>query len=206
MEKFSCLTAVAAPIDMDDVNTDQILPARFMRKPREGRAYGQYLLHDLRFSAQDEPRPDFVLNRPEYRQAQIFVASHNYGCGSSRLGAVYAHYDFGVRAIIAVSFGDVFFNNCLKNGILPIRLDAESTANLRQQLHMQVGARLSIDLSDQAITDTVGRKYRFDVDSFAKHCLLEGLSDIALTLQRVGLIEAFERRYREQMSWLHPDR
>jgi 3-isopropylmalate/(R)-2-methylmalate dehydratase small subunit len=205
MDKFTHLTAVAVPIDMDDVNTDQIIPARLMRKPREGDAYGGYLLHDLRFEA-DGTAKNFILNRPVYRRAPIFVASYNYGCGSSRLGAVYTHYDFGVRAIIAVSFGDVFFNNCLKNGILAIRLPAETTAALRGQLHAAPGATLSIDLPRQVVVDTQGAEHGFDVDSFAKRCLLEGLSDIALTLQRADMIDAFEQKHRQTFSWLRLDR
>jgi 3-isopropylmalate/(R)-2-methylmalate dehydratase small subunit len=204
MDKFTRLTAVAAPIDMDDVNTDQIIPARLMRRPREGDAYGGYLLHDLRFDSNGQEK-DFVLNQPVYHRAPIFVASYNYGCGSSRLGAVYTHYDFGVRAIIAVSFGDVFFNNCLKNGILAIRLPAETTDALRLQLHAAPGATLSIDLPRQVVMDTKGVEHGFSVDSFAKRCLLEGLSDIALTLQRADLIDAFEKQHRQTFSWLRVD-
>jgi 3-isopropylmalate/(R)-2-methylmalate dehydratase small subunit len=202
MEKFVRLTAVAAPIDMDDVNTDQIIPARLMRKPRVGKVYGQYLLHDLRFNEDESEKSGFVLNQPAYRQARIFVASHNYGCGSSRLGAVFTHLDFGVRAVIAVSFGDVFFNNCLKNGILTIRLPAETTAALRTQLHDRPGANLTVDLEAQTVTDALGKIHEFAVDHFAKRCLFEGLSDIALTLKRAELIDAFEKRHREQFSWL----
>jgi 3-isopropylmalate/(R)-2-methylmalate dehydratase small subunit len=204
MDKFTCLTAVAAPIDMDDVNTDQIIPARLMRRPREGDAYGGYLLHDLRFDSNGQEK-NFVLNKPMYHRAPIFVASYNYGCGSSRLGAIYTHYDFGVRAIIAVSFGDVFFNNCLKNGILAIRLPAETTDALRRQLHAAPGATLSIDLPRQVVIDTGGVEHGFSVDSFAKRCLLEGLSDIALTLQRADLIDAFEKQHRQTFSWLRLD-
>ena len=202
MDKFVKLTGVAAPIDMDDVNTDQIVPARLMRKPRAGNSYGQYLLHDLRFNEDGSENGAFVLNQPAFRQACIFVTSHNYGCGSSRLGAIYIHYDFGVRAIIAVSFGDVFFNNCLKNGILAIRLPAEVTAAIRGQLRANPGQTLTIDLEQQTVTDVFGKVYEFAVDSFAKRCLLEGLSDIALTLKRADLIDAFEERHRATFSWL----
>jgi 3-isopropylmalate/(R)-2-methylmalate dehydratase small subunit len=202
LDKFVHLTACAAPIDMDNVDNDQVLPARLMRKQRSDGQYGRYLFHDLRFDDDGSEKPDFVLNRPAYRNAKIIVASHNYACGSSRLGAVYVHYDYGIRCLIATSFGDVFFNNCFKNGILPIRLPAGTTAELRRQLHAKPGAMLSIDLREQVVTDVEGRQHEFAVDSFGKRCLLAGLSDIALTLERVGAIEAFEERYRRSRPWL----
>ena len=202
MDKFVHLTAVAAPIDMDNVDNDQVLPARLMRKQRSDGEYGKYLFHDLRFDDDGREKPDFVLNKPAYRDAKIIVASHNYACGSSRLGAVYVHYDYGIRCLIATSFGDVFFNNCFKNGILPIRLAAETTAKLRRQLHANAGATLTVDLPSQVVTDVEGRQHEFAVDSFGKRCLLAGLSDIALTLERAGEIEAFEERYRRARPWL----
>jgi 3-isopropylmalate/(R)-2-methylmalate dehydratase small subunit len=202
MDKFTTLTAVAAPIAMDNVDNDQVLPARLMRKQREDGGYAKYLFHDLRFNADGSEKPDFVLNQPAYRDAKIIVASHNYACGSSRLGAVYTHYDYGIRCLIATSFGDVFFNNCFKNGILPIRLPAETTAALRGQLEARPGAGLTVDLPAQTVTDTQGSTYAFDVDSFGKRCLLEGLSDIALTLEKESEISAFEERHRRTFSWL----
>ncbi|MBI4193764.1 MAG: 3-isopropylmalate dehydratase small subunit [Betaproteobacteria bacterium] len=202
MDKFVTLTAVAAPIDMDNVDNDQVIPARLMRKPRGDGGYGRYLFHDLRFNADGGEKPDFVLNRPAYRGAKIIVASHNYACGSSRIGAVYAHYDFGIRAVIATSFGDVFFNNCFKNGILPVRLPAAVTAELRRQLRARPGATLTVDLERQTVTDTAGARHEFSVDSFARRCLLGGLSDIALTLEREKEILAFEERHRRSFSWL----
>jgi 3-isopropylmalate/(R)-2-methylmalate dehydratase small subunit len=202
MDKFVTLTAVAAPIDMDNVDNDQVIPARLMRKPRFNGNYGQYLFHDLRFDADGSEKPDFVLNRPAYRAAKIIVASHNYACGSSRLGAVYTHYDYGIRCVIATSFGDVFFNNCFKNGILPVRLPADVTAALRRQLHASPGAMLTVDLLGQTIMDTAGARHEFSVDAFGKRCLLLGLSDIALTLEREAEIEAFEERHRKTFSWL----
>jgi 3-isopropylmalate/(R)-2-methylmalate dehydratase small subunit len=202
MDKFVTLTAVAAPIDMDNVDNDQVIPARLMRKPRGDGGYGQYLFHDLRFNGDRSEKPDFVLNRPAFRNAKIIVASHNYACGSSRIGAVYTHYDFGIRAVIATSFGDVFFNNCFKNGILPVRLPADVTAELRGQLHARPGATLTVDLERQTVIDTAGTRYEFSVDGFAKRCLLEGLSDIALTLEREREILAFEERHRRLLSWL----
>jgi 3-isopropylmalate/(R)-2-methylmalate dehydratase small subunit len=202
MEKFTTLTAIAAPIDTDNVDNDQVIPARLMRKLRGNDGYGQYLFHDLRFNEDGSEKPDFVLNHPVFRKARIIVASHNYACGSSRLGAVYTHYDYGIRALIATSFGDVFFNNCFKNGILPIRLPAEITVSLRSQLHANPGSELTIDLKKQTVLDPTGAAHKFNVDSFGKRCLLEGLSDIALTLEREDEIIAFEKRHRQTFSWL----
>jgi 3-isopropylmalate dehydratase small subunit len=202
MDKFVTLTAIAAPIDMDNVDNDQVIPARLMRKQRDEGGYGQYLFHDLRFNGDGTEKPEFVLNQPAYRDAKIVVASHNYACGSSRLGAVYTHYDYGIRCVIATSFGDVFFNNCFKNGILPIRLPAAQTALLRSQLHDEPGTTLSVDLPRQIVIDAIGAQHFFDVDSFGKRCLLEGLSDIALTLEREDEIRAFEEQHRRAFSWL----
>lgn len=202
MDKFISLTAVAAPIDMDNVDNDQVIPARLMRKQRDEGGYSKYLFHDLRFNEDGSENPDFVLNHPAYRNAKIIVASHNYACGSSRLGAVYTHYDYGIRCVIATSFGDVFFNNCFKNGILPIRLSADATADLRSQLHAQPGAALQVDLPSQTIVDAADDRYAFSVDGFAKRCLLGGLSDVALTLEREHEIQLFEERHRRTFSWL----
>jgi len=202
MDKFTTLKAVAAPIDMDNVDNDQVLPARLMRKQRSDGMYGTYLFHDLRFNDDGSVKPDFPLNRPAWRNAKIIVAAYNYSAGSSRLGAIYTHYDFGIRALIANSFGDVFFNNCFKNGILPIRMPPEVTVELRRQLHASPGAELSIDLPRQVLTDTQGKEYAFDVDPFGKRCLLEGLSDISLTLTHEAQIQAFEQRHWQAMHWL----
>ena len=203
MDAFTTLTAKALPVDMDNVDNDQVLPARLMRKSRQDGMYGTYLFHDLRFSDDGSENPDFIFNHPEFRGSRIVVASRNYACGSSRLGAVYVHYDYGIRAVIAVSFGDVFYNNCFKNGILPIRLDETVVANLRQELHAQPGASIAIDLPRQTVTGPDGTVYPFEVDAFAKRCLLEGLSDIKLTLEHESEIEAYENKHREQMSWLY---
>ncbi len=206
MDKFTTLTAVAAPIDMNNVDNDQVIPARLMRTPRvivnNGGNYGTLLFRDLRFNEDGSEKPDFVLNQPAYKQAKIIVASQNYACGSSRLGAIYTHYDYGIRALIATSFGDVFFNNCFKNGILPVRLPSEVTASLRAQLHAKPGATLTLDLEKQTVADTLGATHKFDVDAFGKRCLLLGLSDITLTLERENEIRAFEAQHRKTFNWL----
>jgi 3-isopropylmalate/(R)-2-methylmalate dehydratase small subunit len=202
MEPFVTLTAAAVPIDMDNVDNDQVLPARLMRKPREGKIYGTYWFHDLRFNEDGSEKPDFVLNRPGFRDARIVVASKNYGCGSSRLGAVYVHYDYGIRAVIAVSFGDVFYNNCLKNGMLPVRLGEATVVKLRRDLHRQSGASVTLDLPQQTVTGPDGTVYPFEIDAFGKRCLLLGLSDIKLTLEHEPEIAAFEQRYFQTRDWL----
>jgi 3-isopropylmalate/(R)-2-methylmalate dehydratase small subunit len=204
MDAFTTLTATAIPVDADNVDNDQVIPARLMRKPREGRQYGNYLLHDLRFNDDGSEKSDFIFNHPKFRDARIVVASKNYACGSSRLGAVYVHYDYGIRALIAVSFGDVFYNNCIKNGILPIRLEESVAAKLRAELHAQPGISITIDLPQQTVTAPDGTQYRFEIDAFAKRCLLNGLSDIKLTLEHEAQIVAFEEKHRQQMGWLHP--
>ena len=205
MDAFTTLRAKAIPVDMDNVDNDQVIPARLMRKSRQDGRYGAYLFHDLRFNDDGSEKPDFIFCNPAYRGARIVVAARNYACGSSRLGAVYVHYDYGIRAVIAISFGDVFYNNCFKNGILPIRLPEPAVVRLRQDLHAQPGAAIAIDLPQQTVTAPDGAVYRFEVDAFAKRCLLEGLSDIKLTLEHEAEIEAYENQHRRQMSWLYQE-
>ena len=201
MEPFTTLTAAAVPIEPVNVDTDQIIPARFMKKSRAG-GYGQYLFHDLRFDEDGAERPDFVLNRPEFSGAQILVANSNFGCGSSREGAVYALADYGVRAVIAPSFGDIFHNNCLKNGVLPVRLDARGVADLRMALTETPGSKLTVDLDAQTVTDPNGAVHKFDIDPFWKEALLKGLDEIAMTRAHMEEIEEFERRYHAAAPWL----
>ncbi len=203
MDAFTKLTAAAVPVDANNVDNDQVLPARLMRKLRIGKIYGTYLFHDLRFNEDGSEKPDFIFNRPGFKGASIVVASKNYACGSSRLGAVYVHYDYGIRAIIAVSFGDVFYNNCFKNGILPVRLDEASAAKLRADLHARPGAEITLDLPSQTVTGPDGTTYPFEIDAFGKRCLLNGLSDIKLTLENEADIVAFEKKHQAEMSWLY---
>ncbi len=146
-------------------------------------------------------KPDFVLNQPAYRAAKIFVANENFGGGSSREAAAIAFQAYGVRCVIAVNFGDIFYGNCIKNGILPIRLPAETVASLRKQLQERPGATLTVDLPQQTVTDPAGARHAFEIDSFNKTCLVEGLSQIDLTLRYKDKIDAFERRYRETVTW-----
>lgn len=201
MEPFTVLTAVAAPIDADNVDTDQLLPPRFLLKRRSDPAYPTYLFHDQRFDAQGGERADFVLNRPAYRAARILVGNENFGGGSSREAAAIALQTHGMRCVIAASFGDIFYNNCIKNGLLPVRLDARITTDLRGQLHAAPGSELTVDLREQCVIDLRQRRHAFDIDGFSRHCLLEGLSAIDLTLQHRAAIDGFEQRYRQRFPW-----
>jgi 3-isopropylmalate/(R)-2-methylmalate dehydratase small subunit len=194
MEPFTVLTATAAPYDRLNVDTDQILPARYLLKRRTDPDYPTYLFHDLRFKSDGSEHADFVLNQPAYRDAKIFVGNSNFGGGSSREAAAIAFDRYGVRCVIAPSFGDIFYNNCVKNGILPLRLPEAIVAAVRAQLHAQPGAALTVDLPAQTLTDVDGKRHGFDIDGFSKNCLVEGLSQIDLTLRRVDANEAFEQR------------
>jgi 3-isopropylmalate/(R)-2-methylmalate dehydratase small subunit len=201
MEPFTIVTAVGAPYDRNNVDTDQIIPARFLLKRRTHPEYSTYLFRDLRFNADMTEKPDFVLNQPAYRNAKICVGNENFGGGSSREAAAIAFQAYGIRCVIAVNFGDIFYGNCIKNGILPIRLPHEKAASLRKQLQESPGATLTVDLPQQTVTDPAGARHPFEIDAFNKTCLVEGLSQIDLTLRYKDRIEAFERRYRETVTW-----
>ncbi len=201
MEPFTVLTAIAAPYDRLNVDTDQILPARFLLKRRTDPQYPTYLFRDLRLKPDGSEHAGFVLNHPAYRVAKIFVGNANFGGGSSREAAAIAFDRYGIRCVIAVNFGDIFYNNCVKNGILPVRLPDATAAALRYQLHAKPGATLTVDLPAQIVIDVEGNQHAFDIDGFSKRCLIEGASQIDLTLRRLGEIEAFEQRYRDAMSW-----
>lgn len=200
MEPFTRLTAVAAPIDEPNVDTNQLCPTRFNKVPR-GPRYAQVLFHDRRFNA-DGSEKDFVLNRDPYRHARIIVGDRNWGCGSSRESAVYALYEFGIRCVIASSFGDIHANNCSKNGLLPVVLPDAEVAALRAQLHRSPGAALTVDLAAQTVTDAEGGIHRFDIHPVRKKCLLEGLDDIARTREYAERFAMFEERYKAQRPWL----
>jgi 3-isopropylmalate/(R)-2-methylmalate dehydratase small subunit len=201
MEPFRLLDAIAVPIDEVNVDTNQLCPTRFNKVPR-GPGYERILFHDRRFDAQGHEIADFVLNREPYDRARIIVAERNFGCGSSRESAVYALHAFGFRSVIAPSFGDIFASNCLKNGLLPVRLPAEVVAEMRRQLHAQVGATVKVDLSQQIVSGPDGRAHSFEIDPLQKRCLLEGLDDIALTQRYGNELAAFEAGHRAAMPWL----
>jgi 3-isopropylmalate/(R)-2-methylmalate dehydratase small subunit len=201
MEPFVRLTAVAAPMDLPNVDTDRVIPARFLRRPREA-GLGPLLFHDVRFAADGSPRADFVLNQPGYRDARILVTAENFGCGSSREMAVWALMDWGIRVVIGPSFGDIFFENCFKNGALAVTLPAEVAAGLRETLRARPGAALTVDLETQTITGPDGRAIAFEIDAFRKQGLLSGQDEMEMTLARLPAIEAFEARRRDEMPWL----
>jgi 3-isopropylmalate/(R)-2-methylmalate dehydratase small subunit len=194
MEPFLRLNAVAAPMPVANVDTDQIIPARFLRKPRKA-GYGQYLFHDLRFDDAGKERPDFVLNQTAYRGARILIADKNFGCGSSREHAVYALWDYGFRAVIAPSYGDIFYGNSLKNGFLPIVLPADVVAPMRDLVQQRPGAHVIVDLESQEAVGPDGQPFRFEIDGFRKHCLLKGIDELDFTLGHRAEIEAFERAH-----------
>jgi 3-isopropylmalate/(R)-2-methylmalate dehydratase small subunit len=200
MQAFSRLDAVAAPIARPNVDTDQIVPARFLRKPRNP-GFANYLFHDLRFD-QDGRERDFVLNKPPYRDAKIVVAERNFGCGSSREAAVYALWDYGIRAVIAPSFGDIFFGNSFMNGLLLIVLPPADVAALINTLDASPGAHMGVDLAAQTVTGADGKAYRFHIDAYRKRCLLEGLDELAFTLSQRDAIKAFEVRHVAAMPWM----
>jgi 3-isopropylmalate/(R)-2-methylmalate dehydratase small subunit len=191
MTPFTTLTAIAAPLDMANVDTDQIIPARFMRRPRDDR-YASYAFHDLRFAPDGTPRDGFILNTPPFDQAGILVASRNFGVGSSREAAVYALLALGIRAVVAASFGDIFFSNALKNALLPIRLPESACDALRARLHAAPGTTLTVDLPRDRLLEPDGTAHAFAIPPFARDCLLRGLDEIGLTLTLLPQIEAFE--------------
>ncbi|MCA3414766.1 MAG: 3-isopropylmalate dehydratase small subunit [Roseomonas sp.] len=200
MEAFTSLTAIAVPVDLPNVDTDQIIPARFLGRAREEQAPAMF--HDMRRAPGGNLRPDFPLNQPGFAGAGIIVAGRNFACGSSRENAVTVMVDNGFRAFIAPSFGDIFFNNCFQNGALPIMLPEARVAELRSELHARPGARITVDLAAQTVTGPDGKIDRFEIDSFRKDCLLRGVDSVTLTLSHEGEIAAFEARQKEEVSWL----
>lgn len=194
MKPFEHLDAVALPIAQPNCDTDQILPARFLQKPRAN-DFGQYLFRDLRLRKDGSEEPGFVLNQPAYRQARIVVAGRNFACGSSREHAVWALVDYGFRAVIAPSFGDIFFTNAQKNGLLPIVLPDDVVAAMIKDVLDTPGSLIGVDLAAQTVTGPDGATHGFAVDPFAKHCLLNGLDELGYTLNQAEQIAAFERRY-----------
>jgi 3-isopropylmalate/(R)-2-methylmalate dehydratase small subunit len=201
MEPFVRLEALAAPINTPNVDTDQIIPARFCWRKR-GDGWGQLLFHDLRFDDSGAPKEAFVLNRGEYQGARILAAERNFGCGSSREAAVWSLYDYGIRAVIAPSFGDIFFNNSLQNGLLPVMLPAERVNALRAALEQKPGAQITVDLAAQTVTGPDGGVDSFTIDPFRKECLLAGTDDIAFTLGYRDKIADFEKAYETKVPWV----
>ena len=194
MEPITRLAAHAAPIDRPNVDTDQITPARYLQKPRSA-PFGDYLFRDLRFEADGSEKPDFALNRPVWREARIVVAEDNFGCGSSREHAVWALVDYGIRAVIAPSFGDIFASNAAKNGLLTVVLPAPVVKGMIAALKAGPELEIAIDLDGQTVSLPNGPVHRFEIDPYRKHLLLNGLDELGFTLGQIDTIEAFEKTY-----------
>ncbi|MEJ2686926.1 MAG: 3-isopropylmalate dehydratase small subunit [Gammaproteobacteria bacterium] len=210
MDKFETFSGLVMPLDRANVDTDAIIPKQFLKSVRRT-GFGPNLFDEWRYLDHGEPdqdnsrrplNPDFVLNEPRYAGAEILLARDNFGCGSSREHAVWALQDYGFRVVIAPSFADIFYNNCFKNGVLPIRLGADEVDRLFQQVQAAPDYRLTVDLQAQTVTTPAGEAYAFEVDAFRKHCLLNGLDDIALTLQHADDIRSYEERRRREAPWL----
>lgn len=210
MDAFKKLEGLVAPLDRSNVDTDQIIPKQFLKSIKRT-GFGPNLFDEWRYLDQGEPgmdnsgrplNPDFILNEARYQGATILLARDNFGCGSSREHAPWALLDYGFRVIIAPSFADIFFNNCFKNGILPVVLDTGTVDKLFTDVAANPGYRLDVDLENQAITTPNGEVINFEVDAFRKHCLINGLDDIGLTLEHVDDIRAYEERRRKQAPWL----
>ena len=202
MRKFTKLTGVAAPMDAINVDTDQIIPKLHLRTIKRT-GLGKVLFDELRFNPDGTEKPEFVLNRAPYRDAEILVAGDNFGCGSSREHAPWALLDFGIRCVISTSFADIFYNNCFKNGILPIAVSADELQALMADASDRENPVLTVDLHAREITRPNGAVVRFQIDEFRRECLLDGLDDIGLTMQKVEMIDAFEKAQRERQPWLY---
>jgi 3-isopropylmalate/(R)-2-methylmalate dehydratase small subunit len=212
MQAFTTLKGIVAPLDRANVDTDAIIPKQFLKSIKRT-GFGPNLFDEWRYLDQGEPgmdnskrplNPDFILNQPRYQGASVLLARENFGCGSSREHAPWALLDYGFRAVIAPGFADIFFNNCFKNGILPIALDGEVVDKLFQEVFANEGYQLIIDLEQQTITTPGQETIHFEVDGFRKHCLLNGLDDIGLTLQQTDAIRDYEQRRRQEAPWLFP--
>jgi 3-isopropylmalate/(R)-2-methylmalate dehydratase small subunit len=200
MQKFETLTGVAAPLNIVNVDTDMIIPKQFLKTIKRT-GLGKSLFYEMRFDASGKELPDFVLNKPAYRKAQILVAGDNFGCGSSREHAPWALLDFGIRCVISTSFADIFYNNCFKNGILPITVSPEDLKKLLDDADRGSNATLTIDLPNQEIRGPDGGRIAFDLDPFRKHCLLNGLDDIGLTMEKAPHIDTYENKAAASRPW-----
>jgi len=191
MHAFTVHTGLVVPLDRSDVDTDQIIPKQFLKRI-ERTGFGPFLFFDWRYLDDGSPNPEFILNRPEYRGASVLLARRNFGCGSSREHAPWALENYGFRVVIAPSFADIFYNNCFKNAVLPIRFDDKTIDDLFARAQQHPGYQLTVDLERQSVTDAFGLRIPFEVDAFRRHCLLNGLDDISLTLQHEAEIAAYE--------------
>ena len=201
MEKFTKLTGISAPMPLVNIDTDMIIPKQFLKTiARTG--LGKNLFDEMRYTQEGQEIPDFILNQPAYRASEIIVAGDNFGCGSSREHAPWALLDFGIRCVISTSFADIFYNNCFKNGILPVVLPKEAVDVLMADAQKGANARISVDLENQTVTSSDGQSFGFEVDAFKKHCLMNGLDDIGLSLEKVAAIDSFESRAKTLRPWV----
>jgi 3-isopropylmalate/(R)-2-methylmalate dehydratase small subunit len=201
MDKFTTLTGIAAPMPLVNIDTDMIIPKQFLKTIKRS-GLGVNLFDELRFDRDGQELPDFILNQPAYRQSQIIVAGDNFGCGSSREHAPWALLDFGIRCVISTSFADIFFNNCFKNGILPVTLPQEAVEVLMEDARKGANARITVDLENQTVSTSDGQEFHFDIDPFRKHCLLNGLDDIGLTMEKDASIGSFEDQMAQSRPWI----
>ena len=201
MDKFTRLTGIAAPMPLVNIDTDMIIPKQFLKTIQRS-GLGKNLFDEMRYNPDGSEIADFVLNQPAYRKAEIIVAGDNFGCGSSREHAPWALLDFGIRCVISTSFADIFYNNCFKNGILPIVMQPEVVAVLMEDARKGANARMTVDLEAQTVTTSDGQSFPFQIDAFRRHCLLNGLDDIGLTLEKAPAIDRFEKTLAAARPWV----
>ena len=201
MDKFTTLTGIAAPMPLVNIDTDMIIPKQFLKTIKRS-GLGKNLFDEMRFTLDGQEIPEFVLNQLAYRKAEILVAGENFGCGSSREHAPWALLDFGIRCVISTSFADIFFSNCFKNGILPVVLPQKAVDHLMDDARKGANARITVDLESQMVTASDGTQFGFEVDAFKKHCLLHGLDDIGLTLEKAASIDGFEKAAEQSRPWV----
>ncbi|CUH79818.1 3-isopropylmalate dehydratase small subunit [Tropicibacter naphthalenivorans] len=201
MDKFEKLTGIAAPMPLVNIDTDMIIPKRFLKSIKRT-GFGVSLFDEMRYNRDGSEIPDFVLNMPQYRDAEILIAGDNFGCGSSREHAPWAIKDFGIKAIVSTSFADIFYNNCFKNGILPIVMPQDVVDVLMKDAEKGANARMTVDLENQTITTSDGESFAFEVDAFKKHCLMNGLDDIGLTMEKASAIDTFESKAAQERPWV----
>jgi len=201
MDKFETLTGIAAPMPLVNIDTDMIIPKQFLKTIKRS-GLGVNLFDEMRFDREGNENPDFVLNKDAYRDAEILVAGENFGCGSSREHAPWAIKDFGIRCVISTSFADIFYNNCFKNGILPVALPVQAVDVLMKDAEKGANARMTVDLDAQTVTTSDGEVFSFEVDAFKKHCLMEGLDDIGLTMAKADSIKSFETQAAQARPWV----
>ncbi|MEH6787361.1 MAG: 3-isopropylmalate dehydratase small subunit [Paracoccus sp. (in: a-proteobacteria)] len=201
MDKFTTLTGIGAPMPLVNIDTDMIIPKQFLKTIKRS-GLGVNLFDEMRYDRDGNEIADFVLNQPAYRETRILVAGDNFGCGSSREHAPWALLDFGIRCVISTSFADIFFNNCFKNGILPITLPQDAVEVLMDDAAKGANARMTVDLENQTVSTSDGQQFRFEIDPFRKHCLLNGLDDIGLTMEKSTAIDSYETQMEQARPWV----